>query len=94
MLGVLERSWILIGVMVLQMYTYIRTDHTAHLKYVQFISLQYLNRVRWKMLRDIGNREDKHDRKQTIKCYREDQLALEPPPKPQFYPSPRTLVSV
>lgn len=89
LLGVLERSRILIGVMVLQMHTYIRTDHPAHLKYVQFISLQlYLNRVRRKTVRDIGNREDKHDRKQTIKCYREAQLALGPPPKPQFYPSP------
>lgn len=46
------------------------------------------------MLSDIGNWEEKHDRKQTIKCFREPQLSLEPPPKPQFYPSPQTLISV
>lgn len=94
LLGVLERSGILTGVMVLQMYTYIRTNHTAHLKYVQFISLQYLNRVRWKMLRDIGNRGRQTWWKQTIKCYRGPACPWTPLQAPILSLSPNLSVSL
>lgn len=96
-MGVLEMSAILMGVMVLWMYTYITADRSAHLKYEQFISLQlHLSIVRLNMLSDTRSKTGRRNtiESKTSSVTEKPKISLETPPMPQFYPSPRTLISV